>query len=293
MTNNGFVLVDKPQGLTSHDVVGRLRRLYGERRIGHAGTLDPMATGLLIAAVGPATRLLRFAQAETKLYSGTVKLGVATDSLDADGSAIGEAEVPHLDEEALATLAQSFVGTQAQVPPMVSAIQQGGRRLYELAREGVEVERAARTITVDEFHLTPGSGPQTWDFRVRCSTGTYVRVLLSDAAQRAGTVGHLVALRREASGAFRVDDAETLESIASAQADGRATLRNPLELVRGLPQIELTDEIEDRMYFGQRVPWPASEVAEVALRRGTRLLGIGRVADGLLRPELMLPREPS
>jgi tRNA pseudouridine55 synthase len=217
--SNGSLLVDKPQGLTSHDVVARVRRVLSERRVGHAGTLDPMATGLLVLAAGPATRLLSYAQATTKRYVGVARLGVATDSLDADGAVLATAAVAPFDEANLARVAGSLTGEILQVPPMVSALKVNGKRLHELARAGEEVERAPRTIRIERFALTRGDEPDTLLFDVTCSTGTYVRVLLADAAESLGTLGHLTALRRMSSGAKRVEDAWNLDELMSAGPD--------------------------------------------------------------------------
>jgi tRNA pseudouridine55 synthase len=174
-TSNGLLLIDKPQGLTSHDVVARVRRILHEKKVGHAGTLDPMATGLLVLAVGPSTRLLRFAQSETKHYSGTVKFGVATDSLDADGVVVEEQPVPSLSKELVDAVSAAMLGTQEQTPPMVSAIKIDGQRLHELARRGVEVDRPAREVTVSTFTLSATAEDSLWSFDVECSVGTYVR----------------------------------------------------------------------------------------------------------------------
>src|ERR1700677_4655724 len=148
MTSNGLLLIDKPQGVTSHDVVGHVRRVLNEQRVGHAGTLDPMATGLLILGVGSSTRLLRFAQSEIKRYEGVVTFGVRTDSLDADGTVVETATVPELSQETVNAAIAGLLGEQEQIPPMVSAIKVNGQRLHALAREGVVIERAPRTITV-------------------------------------------------------------------------------------------------------------------------------------------------
>jgi tRNA pseudouridine55 synthase len=184
-----------------------------ERRVGHAGTLDPMATGLLVVAVGPSTRLLRFAQGEVKRYSGTVKFGVATASLDADGEVVEERPVPLLSSADAQLLARGMIGPQQQTPPMVSAIKVGGRRLHELARQGLEVEREARDITISDFSVSATGDPSVWEFEVECTVGTYVRVLLSDLAERAGTVGHLTSLRRVSSGGHHVEDALSLDEL--------------------------------------------------------------------------------
>ena len=263
MTTNGMLLLDKPGGLTSHDVVARVRRIAGERRVGHAGTLDPMATGLLIVAIGPATRLLRFVQAETKRYVGTIELGVATDSLDADGTVVARAPVPDIDEVAMSRAAAELTGPQLQVPPMVSAVKIDGERLYALARRGVEVDRPARSITVDEFTLTRGTGVNQWDFVVVCSTGTYVRVLANDLAQRIGTVGHLTALRRTAIGAHDVSNAITLDALADAMALGRAPVAPPRAMVQHLESVTVQDDEVRRIVRGQRIEVASDVVGPV------------------------------
>ncbi|MHB1088605.1 MAG: tRNA pseudouridine(55) synthase TruB, partial [Acidimicrobiales bacterium] len=257
-TNNGLVLIDKPQGLTSHDVVARVRKIMGERRVGHAGTLDPMATGLLVVAVGPATRLLRFAQGETKRYTGTVRLGIQTDSLDADGVVTLERPVPHISAEQMSLAAQAMLGPQLQTPPMVSALKVKGQRLHELARQGVEVEREPRSITVHHFEVRATNDEARWDFEVDCTVGTYVRVLLSDLAERLGTVGHLSALRRVASGAHHVNDALSLEGLALAVERGERVLAPPLSFVEDLEQVQLSADQERRIRMGQRIELDAT-----------------------------------
>jgi tRNA pseudouridine55 synthase len=288
-TTNGLLLIDKPGGLTSHDVVARLRRLYNERRIGHAGTLDPMATGLLVVAVGPSTRLLRFAQAQVKRYSGEVRLGLATDTLDADGVVISSAAVPVLSPDEVNSLAAAMLGHQLQVPPMVSALKVRGRRLHELAREGVEVERVPREILIESFALAPTGEPDRWRFDVTCSVGTYVRVLLSDLSARMGTVGHLTALRRLSSGAHRVDDAWSLQELSN-MADATAALEPPARLVEGLESTTL-DEVEAaRMRVGQRLRLAQDFVAEeiAAFEHDGTLVGVLRRREDLWKPEIVM-----
>jgi len=238
---SGVVLVDKPAGWTSHDVVAKMRGILRQRRIGHAGTLDPMATGLLVIAVGPATRLLRFATDTQKTYTGTVKLGEATDSLDADGVVIATAPIPDLSPSQAQTIATSFLGPQQQIPPMVSAIKVDGKRLYELAREGKEIERKPRDIVVSKFEIGESEVPGSWVFEVTVTPGTYVRVLLADWAVQAGTLGHLTALRRTASGASLVDAAYTIESLQEAAAKGGAVLAAPLEMTKQFPVVTVDD----------------------------------------------------
>ena len=293
-TSNGLLLIDKPQGLTSHDVVARVRKIMGEKRVGHAGTLDPMATGLLVLAIGPSTRLLRFAQSERKGYSGTVRLGVKTDSLDADGVVTLERPVPIISAEQMSQMAASMKGPQLQTPPMVSALKVGGQRLHELARQGIEVEREPRSITIFEFEVWPTEDPARWDFDVQCAVGTYVRVLLSDLAERLDTVGHLTALRRVASGNHHVDAAMTLEMLAIEVEQGHQVLAPPLSFVEGLERVELTVDQERCVRMGQQIDlaetFQTGEIAAVD-SRGV-LVGILRPRGNKWKPEIVLPVEP-
>jgi tRNA pseudouridine55 synthase len=288
-TNNGLLLVDKPKGLTSHDVVARVRRILHEKKVGHAGTLDPMATGLLVVAVGPSTRLLRFAQSETKRYSGAVKFGVATDSLDADGSVVEERPVPDLPRDAVLAAVSSMIGAQMQTPPMVSAIKIDGQRLHELARRGVEVERAPREIAVSKFSLAPTDAESVWRFDVECSVGTYVRVLLSDLAERLGTIGHLVELRRLASGSHSVEDAFTIEALQDAVDEGRDVLAPPAAFVSALTHATLSDDQVRAVRMGQRVTIGAEDTEEIAaMDGGGELVGILVRRGESWKPELVL-----
>jgi tRNA pseudouridine55 synthase len=292
-TNNGLLLVDKSAGLTSHDVVAKVRRILGERKIGHAGTLDPMATGLLILAVGPSTRLLRFAQSEAKHYSGTVTFGVATDSLDADGAVLDVQPVPALTSSAVTAAASSMLGVQQQTPPMVSAIQIDGQRLHELARKGIEVERESREIAVTVFDVSPSDDPAVWSFDVECSVGTYVRVLLSDLANRLGTIGHLSALRRLSSGAHHVENALTIDALANAVERGEYVVAPPSTFVVSLEHVTLSDDEQRRMRMGQRLAleekFEGREVA--AMNDAGGLVGILRRRDETWQPELVLPAD--
>jgi tRNA pseudouridine55 synthase len=292
--NSGLLLLDKPSGMTSHDVVARVRRILDLRRVGHAGTLDPMATGLLVMAVGPSTRLLRFAQAEVKRYCGEVKLGVATDSLDADGVVTVVQAVPVLSTEMVNAAAQSMIGPQLQTPPMVSAIKVGGRRLHELAREGVEVEREPRQVTISEFTIAPTNDPTVWVFEVECTVGTYVRVLLSDLAGSIGTVGHLTALRRLSSGSHSVEDAMTLESLTERVERGENPLEPSSHFVVGLERVTLGGPEQAQMRMGQQLvlddSFAGPEIA--ALDASGSLLGILKRRGVKWQPELVLPPSP-
>jgi tRNA pseudouridine55 synthase len=209
---DGWLPVDKPAGWTSHDVVARCRKLLGERRVGHGGTLDPDATGLLLIGVGRATRLLRFLTALPKAYEGELALGTATSTLDASGEVTGTWDMSSVGAGDVAAAAQRLTGPQQQIPPMVSAVQVGGRRLHELAREGRTVDRPARAVVVERFTVSPVDGP-VYRFEVECSSGTYVRTLVDDLGRALGGGAHLRRLRRVATGPFHVSDAVPLDSV--------------------------------------------------------------------------------
>jgi tRNA pseudouridine55 synthase len=237
---DGLVVVDKPAGWTSHDVVGKLRSVYGQRRVGHAGTLDPDATGVLLVGLGRATRLLRYLQDTTKEYRARVVFGVATDTLDASGAVTERLEMT-LTRARLEDAARRFVGEIDQVPPMVSAVKVGGRKLYELAREGQEIERAARRVRIDAVEVEtfePGPYPET-TIRVVCSSGTYVRSLAADVGAALGGCAHLAALRRLRVGSFALAEARTPEEIA---AEPDAALRPPAEAMRDLERVAVGAE---------------------------------------------------
>jgi tRNA pseudouridine55 synthase len=291
-TSSGLLLIDKPRGLTSHDVVARVRLVMNERRVGHAGTLDPMATGLLVLAVGPSTRLLRFAQSEIKRYEGVVTFGARTDSLDADGVVVERREVPMLTVESVNARAASMLGSQSQIPPMVSALKIKGKRLHQLARAGVVVEREARAITVQSFSLAPSNVVNQWSFDVTCSVGTYVRVLLSDLAERLDTIGHLSALRRLSSGAHRVDEALSLDQLEERVREGLDVLQPPRAFVTELEEIVVSAEDERRLRTGQRVSLDGPREDEIAaLNAGGSLVAVLRRRGETWQPSVVLPDE--
>lgn len=208
----GVLLVDKPQGLTSHDVVYRLRRKLGMKKIGHAGTLDPMATGLLIMLIGKATRISQYLMSTDKVYEGEATLGVVTDSQDAEGEMMETRPVPPLPESAVRDAMKGFLGDQYQTPPMHSAVKIDGVKLYHLARKGEEVEREPRFIRVMSFDLLSFASPKL-SFRLQCTKGTYVRTIAHDLGQKLGCGAHLSALRRTASGKFEIKDGVTLDQL--------------------------------------------------------------------------------
>jgi len=208
----GVLLVDKPGAHTSHDVVARLRRKLNMKRIGHAGTLDPMATGLMILLIGKATRISQYLISLDKEYEGTIELGKVTDSQDADGEVLETRPVPPLTEAEVRTTMQGFIGDQYQTPPMYSAIKIDGVPLYKSARKGEEVEREPRFIRVMSFDLLRFASPHI-DFRLQCTKGTYVRTIAHDLGGRLGCGAHLAALRRTATQNFHISQALTLDQI--------------------------------------------------------------------------------
>jgi tRNA pseudouridine55 synthase len=207
---DGALLIDKPAGPTSHDIVDSIRRAFGVKKVGHCGTLDPAATGLLIIVLGKATKLSEKLMGDDKVYEGAVKLGETTDSHDADGELVASLPVPPITLEELNQTAAGFVGDQMQTPPMVSAVKVKGVPLYKLARKGIETERKARLIHIYSFRFTRYDEPLGW-FRIACTKGTYVRSLAHDLGQKLGCGGHLAGLRRVISGKFDVQDAIAFE----------------------------------------------------------------------------------
>jgi tRNA pseudouridine55 synthase len=222
----GVIAVDKPCGMTSHDVVDHLRRITGEGRVGHAGTLDPAATGLLLVCVGPATRLSDALMAGDKTYEARVVFGTATDTDDAEGAVIAAAPLPA--ELASADFARAvlagFIGEQEQMPPRFSAIKKGGKKAYELARAGKPVELEPRRITIHALRLVE-VGAGHWDFEARVSKGTYLRSLARDIGEAVGSRAHLGALRRTRSGAVSVEQAHTLTKLEERAAQGLVGIR--------------------------------------------------------------------
>jgi tRNA pseudouridine55 synthase len=209
---DGALLVDKPAGPTSHDIVEIVRSQFGIAKVGHAGTLDPAATGLLILLLGRGTKLSEKLMADDKVYAGWMRLGETTDSHDADGAVITVAPVPALDVEKLNAAAESFLGDQMQTPPMVSAVKKDGVPLYKLARKGIEVPREPRLVHIYKFLFTAYEEPHA-AFRVACTKGTYVRSLAHDLGQKLGCGAHLATLRRVVSGRFDVADAVEFEQL--------------------------------------------------------------------------------
>jgi len=226
---SGLLIVDKPAGLTSHDVVGRVRRLAGTRRVGHAGTLDPMATGVLVVGIEKATRLLGHLALTQKQYAATIRLGERTDTDDADGEVVARNPADGVTDADLRQAAAALTGEIQQVPPGISAIKVGGQRAYRLTREGAPPDLPARTVTVMELDITavrrsagPAGGLLDVDALVTCSSGTYIRAIARDLGAALGTGGHLTALRRTRVGPYRIEDATPLDELAAAAGTASA-----------------------------------------------------------------------
>lgn len=222
----GVLLIDKPSGMTSHDVVDKVRRKLKMKRIGHAGTLDPAATGLLIILVGKATKLSQYLMSLGKVYSGTITLGETTNTQDAEGEVTTTRPVPELSESQVTEELNGFVGDQYQTPPMFSAIKINGQPLYKMARKGKEVECEPRFIRVSEFILKRFESPEI-DFILKCTKGTYVRTIAHDLGERIGCGGHLSALRRDASDQFDVADAVALDDFLEMETSEIARVLIP------------------------------------------------------------------
>ncbi|MBU5614833.1 tRNA pseudouridine(55) synthase TruB [Geomonas azotofigens] len=236
---NGFFVIDKPAGVTSHDIVSKVRRAINQKKVGHTGTLDPFATGVLPVAVGEGTKAIQFLDESEKEYRAVLRLGVATDTQDLTGAVISEREWSHITPADLEQLVPQFLGLQKQLPPMFSAIKQGGVPLYKLARKGIEVEREAREVEIHALTFEWIRLPEAC-FTVRCSRGTYVRTLACDIGEALGCGAHLLELRRTRSGLFREADAISIETLAGA-ADQQELLM-PLDRALGhLKALSLTE----------------------------------------------------
>ncbi|GBE23971.1 tRNA pseudouridine synthase B [bacterium BMS3Bbin02] len=292
----GFLLVDKPRGWTSHDVVAKMRGLLRTKKIGHAGTLDPMATGLLVLGVGACTKLLRFVQEGRKRYEASALFGVATDTLDADGTVVEERPL-QATEQQIRTAARSLIGNIEQVPPMTSAIKIDGRRLYELAREGKEIERPARPVTIYDLAVTDvemASETATVTFSVTCSKGTYVRTLADDIARGVGSRAHLTALRRTANGSLSVAEAHTIDALQTA-ADEECIGEMLLPAVDGLPDLarfDLPDELASRVRNGAKIDASEFELEEGAYVRMVNdgsLLAVYETKGAAVVPAAVMP----
>jgi len=256
VTSDGILNLDKPRGPTSHDVVARVRKLTGVRRVGHAGTLDPLATGVLLVCIGRATRVSEYLMAGRKVYRARVRLGVTTDTYDAEGRVVAESPVETSRAQVEAALAP-FRGRVAQTPPMYSAIKREGISLHRLARQGIQVEREPRPVEIFRLELT-GWNPPECTLELTCSRGTYVRSLAHDLGQTLGCGAHLTGLVRLASGDFRLEEAVTLEKFAQAAAEGRwPGLLHPLDgALTHFPALHLDADSARRLCSGQAISSP-------------------------------------
>ncbi len=287
---DGLLLVDKPAGMTSHDVVARVRRLSGERRIGHAGTLDPLATGLLVLLMGRATRLASYLQHATKTYTALIRLGETTTTDDAEGEVLASAPVTCTAKDIRAALA-GFLGEQEQVPPAYSAIKVDGAPVYRRARKGEQVTLTPRKVTFYALQLVAWSPPDAL-VTITCSAGTYVRSLARDLGVRLGCGGHVRALRRETAGQFRVGDALTLEQVAALAEKGtlETALLSPMAALADWPRVTLPPELARAVQHGMRVPLPEPLHAPYVLAcdaDGRWLAILAPAEAGLWHPDLV------
>jgi len=279
---NGIAVVDKQAGWTSHDVVAKARGVFGTRKIGHSGTLDPDATGVLLLGVGTVTRLLRFLSPLPKTYTCEIVLGTETSTLDAAGDVTATHEMDVTAEE-VGTAASALTGDLLQVPPMVSAVQVGGKRLHELARQGIEVEREARPVTIHRFEVTPTDDPLVYAAEVECSSGTYVRSLAADLGAALGGGAHLRALRRTAIGPFTVGTARwPLEDV---------TIRPPVDAVAHLERLDVP---RDKVAVGGVVPGDrATGEGPWAVVDGDELLAVYERSRDRIKPAVVVMHERS
>lgn len=301
----GIVIVDKPLGMTSHDVVSRMRRIAGIRRVGHAGTLDPQASGVLVLGIGPMTRLLGHLTHADKEYLATIRLGRSTSTDDAEGEVLASAGAAGVDPDVLGREVRRLTGPIRQRPSAVSAIKVDGRRAHERVRAGEDVVLPEREVTVHDLEvlavregiaLDDGTTCCDVDVRVSCSAGTYVRALARDLGAALGTGGHVTALRRTRSGCFTLEDARALDDLAAAAESGQppAALAPRAAAMRALAWQQVDQDTAERIRSGARMPWPdgtvqpaegAGEIpptAPIALVDEVRLLAVARrVGDGI------------
>jgi tRNA pseudouridine55 synthase len=286
----GLVLVDKPAGMTSHDVVARIRRLAGTRKVGHAGTLDPMATGVLVVGVEKATRLLGHLTLADKQYLATIRLGQSTSTDDAEGEITAAPGAARVTQDGIATAVAALTGPIEQVPPGISAIKVGGQRAYKLTRDGQAPDLAARPVTVHEFEITALVRPSDADgdildleAAVTCSSGTYVRALARDLGQALGTGGHLTKLRRTRSGSYRIEDARTLDELA-----GDFTVTPLAEAAAAaFPRLDLTADQSRLVAHGGRLPpatLPSAGSPAAVFGPDGSLIALMQEEDGRTRP---------
>ncbi len=276
---DGIVIVDKPQGWTSQDVTARLRRVFGTRRIGHGGTLDPMATGVLPVFVGRATRAVEFFEHAEKTYETVLRLGITTDTEDMTGTVLTEENVSFTEEQLQETLA-AFRGEILQVPPMYSALKVNGQKLCDLARKGKTVERQPRPITIHELTLVE-RGENTLRLRVRCSKGTYIRTLCKDIGEKLGCGGCMESLRRVAAGEYTVDEAVPLQTLLDTE-EPEKYLRDVDTMFRNYPAVTLTANQETRCRNGNAFSVSLAPGTYRAYSQGGEFLMLAKVDGGVM-----------
>ncbi len=281
---NGIIVIDKPADWTSNDVVVKLKHLLRERRVGHGGTLDPMATGVLPVFVGRATRAVEFAAESEKEYLAGLELGVTTDTQDSTGTVLTTTSCQVTREELEGAL-EGFRGDILQVPPMYSALKVKGKRLYDLARKGEEVERKPRPITIYGLEVLEQTGEHSWTLRVRCSKGTYIRTLCHDIGQALGVGGIMISLRRSAAAGFTLEDAVPLERVmAAAQAGEAETLLLPVETYfKGYPGLTISGRAEQRCRNGNEFACRAEDGLWRVYGEGGVFLMLGRCENGRMK----------
>lgn len=280
----GVLPVDKPEGPTSHDVVARARRALGERRIGHTGTLDPFASGLLLLCIGRATRIAEYLTGMSKSYRATLRLGSATATDDRTGDVVATSEAwQTLTHDDIAAALHAEVGARAQLPPAYSAKKIDGRRAYQLAREGASVAIASADVEIEQIDVVDIALPDV-TFDVRCSSGTYIRAIARDVGERLGTHAHLSALRRTAIGPHRIEDALPLEALAD-ESRWRRALIEPAEAVRHMPHLDVDADGLAAVAHGRALNAAGAPDAEpVAVLHTGSLIAIGAVRQGMLQP---------
>lgn len=280
---NGIILIDKPQGWTSHDVVGKLRGILHERRIGHSGTLDPLATGLLVVFIGRATRAVEFAEADRKEYIAGLRLGMSTDTQDITGRIISkETDIP--DEPEVRIAIERFRGELEQIPPMYSAVKIGGKKLYELARKGESIERKPRHITIFGLEIT-GRSDNDYILDVVCSKGTYIRTLCHDIGAAMGCGGCMSSLRRTKSGVFSVDNAYTIAEIQEAADRGEEEkLLLPIDtLFAGYTKLSVDADSEKKLKNGCIINTSSPDGRFRVYSEDGEFLLLGDVKDGVMK----------
>lgn len=293
---NGVLLVDKPSGMTSHDVVNAVRKLAGTRRVGHTGTLDPLATGVMVVLLGPSTRLSQFVVTKDKRYRGVVRFGVTTDTYDAAGNVVEQTPVDITLDEIQHSI-EHLRGPIEQLPPIYSAIKIDGRKMYELAREGKEIERKARSVIIHDLQIVRWQKPDlTVD--VHCSSGTYIRSLAYDLGQALGCGAHLAELRRTANGIFSQQESYTLTQLEKLKAERRFTdaVLPPTRALTTMPSVTVTLEQEAAIRYGQQIPLDGfGDVALITAQdEQERLIAVlTKLETALYRPKIVLPPEES